>query len=127
MKKTRELLFEDYERLDEISKIMDANSDQRKDIEDMKDKVRNEIIKLDSIEMENESKRNELEFQNKWEKIKNGLKIGGFFISTWITIWSVKTSLDFDREHTITSTVGRGMVNNGVLAFNKMLDKIFKH
>jgi len=127
MKKTRELLFEDYERLDEISKIMDANSDQRKDIEDMKDKIRNEIIKLDSIEMENESKRNELEFQNKWEKIKNGFKIGGFFISTWITIWSVKTSLDFDREHTITSTVGRGMVNNGVLAFNKMLDKIFKH
>jgi hypothetical protein len=71
MKKTKELLFEDYERLDEISKIMDAKSDQRNDIEEMKDKIRNELIKYDSIEMESESKKNELEAQNKWEKCKN--------------------------------------------------------
>lgn len=127
MKKTKELLFEDYERLDEISKIMDAKSDQRNDIEEMKDKIRNELIKYDSIEMESESKKNELEAQNKWEKHKNWINVGGVLGGLLVTIWATYTSLEFDKEHTITSTVGRGMVNKGVSAFNDMLSKMFKH
>lgn len=126
MSETKKLLFEEYERLDELLNVVDVQSDKYEEIVEMRDKVRNELIKCDSIEMEKTTKKEELEALNKREKHNNLINICLTAASLLVTIWSTCTTLDFDREHTITSTAGRGIINNGVLAFNKMIDKVFR-
>ena len=126
MSETKKLLLEEYEGLNELEKVIDVKSEQHDEIIERKDKILNDIIKCDSIELEQKSKKEELEALNKREKHSNIINIVLTVGSLLVTVWSTCTTLDFDREHTITSTAGRGIIQNGVLAFNKMVEKLFK-
>ena len=126
MNETKKLLLEEYEGLNELEKVIDVKSEQHDEIIERKDKILNDIIKCDSIELEQKSKKEELEALNKREKHSNIINIVLTVGSLLVTVWSTCTTLDFDREHTITSTAGRGIIQNGVLAFNKMVEKLFK-
>ncbi len=126
MNETKKLLLEEYEGLNELEKVIDVKSEKHDEIIERKDKILNDIIKCDSIELEQKSKKEELEALNKREKHSNIINIVLTVGSLLVTVWSTCTTLDFDREHTITSTAGRGIIQNGVLAFNKMVEKLFK-
>lgn len=126
MSETKKLLSEEYERLNEQLKVVDVQSNQYGEVIELRDSIRKDMIKCDSMQLEKELKREEIEAANRREKHRNIIDIFLAIGTGLLTIWSTCTTLDFDREHTITSTAGRGIINNGVLAFNKMVDKLFK-
>ena len=44
-------------------------------------------------------------------RIKNGITIAGIVIPSLITIWGTIVSLNFEKEGTITTIMGRGFIN----------------
>ena len=44
-------------------------------------------------------------------RIKNGITIAGIVIPSLITIWGTIKSLNFEKEGTVTTIMGRGFIN----------------
>ena len=44
-------------------------------------------------------------------RIKNGITIAGIVIPSIITIWGTIKSLNFEKEGTVTTIMGRGFIN----------------
>ena len=44
-------------------------------------------------------------------RIKNGIAIAGIVIPSLITIWGTIKSLNFEKEGTVTTIMGRGFIN----------------
>ena len=44
-------------------------------------------------------------------RIKNGITIAGIVIPSVITIWGTIKSLNFEKEGTVTTIMGRGFIN----------------
>ena len=44
-------------------------------------------------------------------RIKNGITIAGIIIPSIITIWGTIKSLNFEKEGTVTTIMGRGFIN----------------
>ena len=119
MEKTRKLLMEDYTKTNDILSVIDVDSPQREGLQRERDNIRNELIKLDSIEIEAKNKKAEIEAENKREKIRNIITVGTFSITTFVSIWAVLKTFKFDQEGTVTSTLGRGILNNIIPKFKK--------
>ena len=44
-------------------------------------------------------------------KIKNGISIAGILIPVGVTIWGTLKTLQFEKEGTVTTIMGRGFIN----------------
>ena len=119
MKKTRELLMADYNKSDELMVVLDQQDERRKVCMKKKDDIRNELIKLEQIEMEAKMKEAEIKAEDKREKIRNGITIGTFAVTSLISIWAVMKTFKFDSEGTVTSTLGRGILSGIIPKFKK--------
>ena len=90
-----------------------------------RDKIRNEIIKLEQsildaevkkaqLEAEAKSKAAQIEAENKRDKIRNRITVGTFVVSTMFSAYAVFKTFKFDKEATITSTLGRNILNSAI-------------
>lgn len=109
---------------DQFDKLaeMEKGSDEYKAMVDSTIKLTDRMIELEKLEDERLDKEQDRDFdhelklneskENKRDRIiKNGISIAGIILPIVLTVWGTKTSLKFEEEGTITTTVGRGFIN----------------
>ena len=60
---------------------------------------------------EEDYKLQQAEDEKRDRRIKNGITIAGIVIPSVITIWGTIKSLNFEKEGTVTTIMGRGFIN----------------
>lgn len=114
MEKIRQALWADYKDVSEKLTVVASDDNRYKDLLDERDKLRNELIKLDQVEMETKIKKSQIEADDKRELVRNKITIGTFIVSTGISVYAIVRTFKFDQTGTVTSTLGRNILN-GVL------------
>lgn len=112
MNKIKEALWKDYDEANKQIKDLDAKSDRYQVLLEEKDKVRNEMIELTKIEQEKSIKISQIQSEDKRERFRNMITIGTFIITTGVSIFAIAKTFKFDQEATITSTLGRNILNS---------------
>lgn len=85
-------------------------------------KLADRLIELEKIEMEAEArerdreidvdiKLKQIEDTNKDNRVKNWISIGGTILMATITVWGALKSWDFEREDSVSSTMGKGFMS----------------
>lgn len=120
MSKTTETLWKNYEEVNEKINSLDIKDEGYELLLEERDKLRNELIKLDQVKTETELKKSQIEAEDKREKTRNIITLGTFAVTTGVGIWTVLKTFRFDQESTITSTLGRNSISNVV---SKMFKK----
>lgn len=129
--KIEEALWNDYN--DAKSKLDGLSLDDKKAevLIKERDNIRNELIEYDKSVKELELKKQlsdndvklkskQLTTEQKNELMRNGIAIGTFLISTTVSIFTIVKTFRFDEESSVTSTMGRGVLNG-------VVPKLFKH
>lgn len=120
MSKTSEALWKDYNDVSEKLTVISNDDERYKLLLEERDKLRNELIKLEQIKIETDLKKGQIEVESKREKTRNIITIGTFTVSTTIGLWTVLKTFKFDETSTVTSTLGRSSITNMVSkVFNK--------
>ena len=114
MRKIKEALWTDYNEVSDLIKGLDVKSDKYKEALEERDRIRNELIKLEQIEQEKDTKLIQIESENKREKIRNGITIGTFVVTTGVSVYAITKTFKFDQVATVTSTLGRNILNGVV-------------
>lgn len=114
MSKIEEALWQDYKKVSDLIESLDVTSDGYKAALDERDKLRNELLKIEQIEQDSEVKKYQVESENKREKIRNGITIGTFVVSTGVSLYAIAKTFKFDQVATVTSTLGRNILNGVV-------------
>lgn len=114
MEETKKILWADYNKVSEQIGNLKTSDEGYELLLEERDKIRNELIKLEQANMEANTKKSQIEAENKREKTRNGITIGTFVVSTGIGVWTVIKTFKFDQDSTMTSTLGRNSVNNVV-------------
>ena len=114
MEKTKETLWADYSKVSKQIDSLDIKDERYETLLEERDKIRNELIKLDTASMDVEVKKLQIEAENKREKIRNGINIRTFFVTTTVGVLTVIKTFAFDEDNTMTSTLGRSSISNVV-------------
>lgn len=114
MNNIRDALWQDYEDVENlIGDLVIGSEDYDVAIKE-RDNIRNELLKLEQIEKETEVKKIQNDSENKREWIRNVITIVTFGISTVISLYTINKTFKFDEESTVSSTLGRGILNGVV-------------
>ena len=105
-------LWKDYNDLGDIMKVIGENNEQKSDILDERDRIRQELIKLEQSKNEIRVKREEIDAENKREQVRNRITMVTFGVSTGLSLYAIIMTFYFDRDRTITSTLGRNILNS---------------
>jgi len=129
--KIEEALWNDYN--DAKSKLDGLSLDDKKAevLVKERDNIRNELIEYDKsvkeLELKKQLSENDVKLKSKQltteqknELMHNGIAIGTFLISTTVSIFTIVKTFRFDEESSVTSTMGRGVLNG-------VVPKLFKH
>jgi hypothetical protein len=129
--KIEEALWNDYN--DAKSKLDGLSLDDKKAevLIKERDNIRNELIEYDKsvkeLELKKQLSENDVKLKSKQltteqknELMRNGIAIGTFLISTTVSIFTIVKTFRFDEESSVTSTMGRGVLNG-------VVPKLFKH
>lgn len=103
MSKIEEALWQNYEKINGQIDELEVGSEEYNVAQRERDEIRNELIKLKQIEEE-----------NRRDKIRNGITIGTFIVSTGVSLYAIAKTFKFDQVATVTSTLGRGILNGVV-------------
>ena len=87
MSKIKEALWKDYEAISGLIESLDVKSERYEAALEERDKLRNELIKLNQIELDKETKLSQIEAEDKRERIRNGITISTFVVSTMISVY----------------------------------------
>ena len=68
-------------------------------------------IEFDRLEGEQLFRKQQLEEERKDRLIKNCIATAGVVLPLIVTIWGTVVSLNFEKEGTITTGIGRGFIN----------------
>lgn len=114
--KIKNVLWKDYEEsIISQDELKNKNVEYYKVALDNTDKIRNELIKLEQIENDKIIQKEQLKSDKKKEMWKNGIAIATLFVS----IGTVVQAFRFDRDSTMTSTLGRPMLTKMLPNFGK--------
>lgn len=105
-------LWKDYNDLGDIMKVIGESDEQKSDILDERDRIRQELIKLEQSKNEIRVKREEIDAENKREQVRNRITMITFGVSTGLSLYAIIMTFYFDRDRTITSTLGRNILNS---------------
>ena len=119
MNRIKETLWADYNKVSELIKVVDKDDAHANLLYEERDKIRNELIKLDQNNLEISVKRDQIEAENKREKVRNQINITTFAITTSVSIYAIVKTFKFDQGATVTSTLGRNILNG-------VIPKMFK-
>ena len=125
MKRINETLWADYEKVTSKIESCTSESNDYKLLLEERDKIRNELIKYEQTAIEAELKKrqmeteakvkaDQIEAENKREKIRNQISIGTFAITTGISVLALYKTFKFDEAATVTSTLGKNILNGVV-------------
>ena len=110
--KIEDALWQDYEdasqRIDELSI---GNVESYRVAVDDRDKIRNELIKLEQMKNEKENQGEQLKSDSKKDLIRNVLSLITFGVTTGLSIYTIHRTFKFDETSTVTSTLGRNALN----------------
>lgn len=90
--------------VDGLTKLIDRSIEFEKIDIQSKERIEDRNIDLESKEKENID-------EQKDRLIKNGIAVAGIVIPAALTIWGTIVSLNFEKEGTVTTTIGRGFIN----------------
>lgn len=109
---------------DEFEKLanMEPGTDEHRATVDSVAKLMDRAIELEKLDAESQEKEKDRKFdtdlklkQAKDERldriVKNIISVAGIVLPIGLTIWGTKTSLKFEEEGTVTTTIGRGFIN----------------
>lgn len=114
-----EALWKDYNALGDLITVMGNDDEKKRGVLEERDKIRNELLKLEQSRNEMRIKREEINAEDEREKIRNRITITTFGISTAISLYAIIKTFRFDQESTVTSTLGRNILNS-------VIPKLFK-
>ena len=112
-------LWKDYGELGDLISVMGNDDERKRGVLEERDKIRNELLKLEQSRNEMRIKREEINAENEREKIRNRITIVTFGISTAISLYAIVKTFRFDQDSTVTSTLGRNILNS-------VIPKLFK-
>lgn len=119
MKKIKETLWADYESVSDKIKVTDIDNARYESLLEERDKIRNELIKFEQSTIDMELKKTQIEAENKRDKIRNMITIGTFVVSTALSLYGISKTFKFDQDATVTSTLGRGILNSVIPKMSK--------
>lgn len=67
--------------------------------------------RIEDRESENEFKAAQMSDDKKDRVIKNVINVAGIVIPTVITVWGTLATFEFEKEGTVTTSIGRGFIN----------------
>lgn len=114
MSKIESALWQDYNDVSNRMKGLEVNSNEYFDAVKEKDEIRNELLKLEQINNDTMVKVSQIEAENKREKVRNRITIGTFVVSTGVSLYAICKTFKFDQVATVTSTLGRNILNGVV-------------
>ena len=114
-----EALWKDYNALGDLITVMGNDDEKKRGVLEERDKIRNELLKLEQSRNEMRIKREEINAEDEREKIRNRITIVTFGISTAISLYAIVRTFRFDQDSTVTSTLGRNILNS-------VIPKLFK-
>ena len=114
MDEIKKTLWSDYKKVSEKIDGLDITSEKYESLLEERDKIRNELLKLEQANMEVNIKNNQIEAENKREKVRNSITIGTFAVSTGVSLYAILRTFKFDEGATVTSTLGRNILNGVV-------------
>lgn len=89
--------------VDELTRLMDRAIEMERVTNDCDDKAK-------TRESEQLIKMQQLEDDKKDRLVKNVLSAAGVLLPILVTIWGTKVSLEFEKEGTFTTIMGRGFI-----------------
>ena len=112
MEKIKEALWKDYEEKKTLLERLSAGSDEYKVVSSEVDSIRKELINVGQTEIDKEIKENQIQHDNKREKTRNRITIGTFVVTTGLSVYALHNTFKFDEFKTVTSTLGRNILNS---------------
>ena len=112
MSKIEEALWQNYKDAKERVDGLNVGSNEYEVAVKELDNIRNELIKLEQINQDSDMKLSQIKAEDKREKTRNLITIGTFAITTGVSLYGLWKTFDFDGERTVTSTLGRGILND---------------
>lgn len=91
--------------VDELAKLMDRAIEMKKIENESKEKAEARLSEQ-AIELQ------KLKEEKKDRYVRNGISIAGIILPILVTIWGTKTSMEFEKTDSFTTTAGRNFVNN---------------
>lgn len=119
MDKLEEALWKDYKDLGDLISVMANDNENKGNLLEERDNIRNELLKLEQSKNEVGIKRDEIKAEDEREKIRNRITIITFAVSTTLSLYAIVKTFRFDQESTVTSTLGRNILNG-------VIPKMFK-
>ena len=90
--------------VDGITKLVDRAIELEKLEVEMQDKA-------ESREIDTELRVQQMEEDRKDRFVRNIIAAAGIIVPTLVTIWGTKKSIEFEKEGTFTTIMGRGFIN----------------
>lgn len=129
--KIEEALWDDYNDAKSQLKGLALDDKKAEVLIKERDNIRNELIEYDKSVREIDLKKQlsvedskiksmQLTTDQKNELMRNAITIGTFLVSTTVSIITIVKTFEFDRDSSVTSTMGRGVLNG-------VVPKLFKH
>lgn len=119
MSKIEETLWSNYENVNSLIESTQVGSNEYKTLLEERDKIRNELINIDQFDQEIDVKISQIECDNMRERIRNGINIGTFIITTTVSVYAISKTFKFDQVATVTSTLGRNILSGVVPKMGK--------
>lgn len=111
MNKIKDALWDDYYNKKELLDSLDPSSDEYEKISREVDNIRKELIDVGKAESEKEMKTSQMQEEARRETIRNRITIGTFIGSTALSVYGIAKTFKFDEFKTVTSTLGRTILN----------------
>lgn len=100
-----EVNSEDYKVLvDGIAKLTDRSIELEKVEIERKNRI-------EDRECENEFKAAQMNTDNTWRMINNVVETAKILLPIGVTIWGTLATFEFEKEGTVTTSIGRGFIN----------------
>jgi len=110
--KIEEALWQDYENAgDRISGLDVEKTESLKVALEDRDKIRNELIKIEQMKIEEELEGERIKSDSKKDIIRNAISVITFGVTTGVSVYTIIKTFKFDQASTVTSTLGRNVLN----------------
>ena len=119
MSKIEETLWTNYDKINSLMDGIDVGSKEFGVLVEERDRIRKELINIDQFDQEIDTKISQIECDNMKDRIHNLITIGTFTITTGISLYAISKTFKFDQIGTITSTLGRNILNGVVPKLGK--------
>lgn len=117
--KIEDALWADYDRISDLIKVTDDTDERKPKLFEELGKIRSDLLRFELSKNEVTIKREEIKAEDEREKVRNKITLITFGVSTSLSLYAIIRTFRFDMESTVTSTLGRSILNS-------VVPKVFK-